>query len=425
MTALLPAARGRADAAVTTLLVAAFGLLPLLSVRLTKTVAFSDVALVLAALLLLVHGPMGRAPLRTVPRWLVVGVVLLAIGGVVALLFAPLPLDSAVLLGRLLVAAGLACFLLLWWDPPAASARLVLTSYVVGATLSAALGALSATLLLDATDRWRDVIDRSTGLTGNANHLGAVTAIGICLALGLAATTRRRPVAAALLVAVAIMGAAVLWSGSRSALVGVLTGAAVVGARLWVERRRTPLLVVAGAATLVLLLGVVGVVRIPAVDRLLLRTDTTASTYSVESTEVRWELARARVESAGASSLIVGSGMENRDTEGGHSGHLEIWVGTGLLGLSGWVVVCVGTLAVVVRSIRRRGRLTAADAVVITAGAGFAAHLGSTLFLEHIWDRYIWMLVALVVLLRPADASVEPEAEPDPEPGAEAAPDQA
>ncbi|OWY58917.1 hypothetical protein B7486_77375, partial [cyanobacterium TDX16] len=147
MSPVLPGTRGRIDVAVTALLVVAFALLPLLEVRVTKTVALSDVALALAALALLVAGPMGRSPRSVLPRWLVVGIGLMAVGGCFALLFAPHPLDSSVLLGRLFVAAGISLFVLLWWDPPADRVRWLLGAFVAGATVSAGLGALSSTVL--------------------------------------------------------------------------------------------------------------------------------------------------------------------------------------------------------------------------------------------------------------------------------------
>ena len=395
MTALTTiASRGTRDRLLTVLLMATFALLPLFELRVTKTVAASDVTLALAALICLVGAPLGRSPRSLVPPSLLLGLGLLTVGGLFALLFADAPLDSGVLLGRVLVAAGVSLFVLLWWDPPATAVHLLLGAFVAGATVSAGLGALSSTVLIDVTERWRDTIDRATGLTGNANHLGAVTAIGICLALGLAATTKRRVEVVGWLVAAAVLGAGLLWSGSRSGLVGVVFGMAVIGWRLWTERRRTPVLVV--------LLAVVGIVRIPAIDRLLLRTDTVASTYSVESTEVRFELARQRLEDAGPASLLVGSGMENRFTTGGHSGHLEIWVGTGLLGFAGWLVVCASTLAPVATLARRPRPLDGRAAALLVVGAGFTAHMATTLFLEHIWDRYIWLLVALVVVLRPS-----------------------
>lgn len=406
-------ARSSADTAVTALLVSAFAFLPLLEVRLTKTVAVADVGLAAAAVVLLVAGPMGRAPRAVLPPWIVAGLAMVAAGGLFALLFAPHPADSGVLLSRLLVAAALSLFVLLWWDPPARRARWLVGAYVMGATVSAGLGALSATVLEHSTEHWRDAIDRSTGLTGNANHLGAVTCIGMCLALGLAATSRTPRMVAVWLGATAVMGAGVLWSGSRSALIGFAVGALVVLARLWVERRRTPIFVAAGACLVVFLLALFGVVRIPAIDRLLLRTDTTASTYSVESTEARVELARERIDAAGADSLLVGAGMENRTSTGGHSGHLEIWVGTGLVGFAGWLVVCATTLSPVARAVRRGDALDERAALLVVVGAGFAAHVASTLFLEHIWDRYIWLLVALVVVLRPERAALEPDPDGD------------
>jgi hypothetical protein len=242
------------------------------------------------------------------------------------------------------------------------------------------------------------------------------------MALALAATGRRPRWQAVWSVCAVLQGAGLLWSGSRSALAGALAGAVVVAARLWVERRRTPLVVAGAAGALLLLLAVTGVIRVPALDRLLLRTDTTASTYSVASTEARFELAEERLENAGWDSLLVGAGMENRNTEGGHSGHLEVWVGTGLLGFAGWVVVTAGVLVVVARAVLRRGELTTQEVVVLVAGAGYAAHVASSVFLEHIWDRYIWLLVGLVVVVGSVRDGAPAE---QPEPAGEPADDSA
>jgi hypothetical protein len=180
--------------------------------------------------------------------------------------------------------------------------------------------------------------------------------------------------------------------------------------------------IAAAGAMIVLALGVAGVVRVPALDRLLLRTDTPQSTYSVQSTEQRFDLVRGRLDRAGSGSLLWGSGMENAFSTGGHSGYLEIWLGTGLVGFAGWITVCATTLAPVGRAAWRRA-LGLRSTVLVAVGAGFIAHLGSTFFLEHIWDRYIWLLVALVVVLRHPQEDEEtdspvPAEGPDEEPAA-------
>lgn len=408
------APRDRRDLAVGLLMLVAFATLPLINVRVAKTVAVSDVPLAAAAAVALLGGPLGRDPRRLLRRPLVVGLALLAAGGCVALAFAAQPLSSGVLLGRVLAAAAVSLVVLLWWDPPTPVVRRLLVAFLVGACLSAALGVLGAVwTTTTATGGFRDVIDRATGLTGNANHLGAVSAIAFGIALALAATSRRLPAALAL-GAAAINVAGVLWSGSRSGLVGLVGGAALVVVSLAAQRRWRPLVVTGGAGLAVFLLALSGLVRVPALDRLLLRTDTRPSTYAVESTDVRLDLARDRLADPGPHSLLVGSGMLNRFSTGGHSGYLEIWVGTGLVGFAGWLTVCATTLAPVGRLARRRGPPSPRQAALLAVGCGFVAHLSSTLFLEHIWDRYIWLLIALVAVLREDEPAAAAAPEPSP-----------
>lgn len=399
--------RGRRDQAIGLLLLFSFATLPMLEVRATKTVAISDLPLAAAAVLALVGGPLGRSPRELLSRPLLVGIGLMAAGGALGLIAADAPFDSAVLLGRLLGAATVSLVVISWWDPPAAAVRCLLGAFTVGAAVSAQLGVLGAGVPVSSTEPWRDGIERATGLTGNANHLGAISAIGFGLALGLCVTAppRSAKARAGWLVAAAVLAGGVVWSGSRSGLIGVIGGGSVIVLYLLRQGRWRPVAAVAAAGAAIFLVAAIGIVRLPVVDRLLLRTDTVASTYAVESTDRRLDLARERLERAGPGSLLWGSGMENSLRAGGHSGYLEIWVGTGLLGITGWITVCAVTIAPVVRRAWRRRPLTGADAVVLAAGAGFLAHLASTLFLEHIWDRYIWLLVAVVAVIRHARSS--------------------
>src|SRR5690606_22103447 len=139
------------------------------------------------------------------------------------------------------------------------------------------------------------------------------------------------------------------------------------------------------------------------IDRLLLRTDTAASQFAETSTDARFSLAQDRLDQAGDHALIVGDGMVNRSTTGPHSGHLEIWVGLGAIGLAGWLLVALSTVRPAFRLTWARRRLSGHDLVLYAVTLTFVAHMVLASFLEHIWTRYIWLLVGLSAVLAARD----------------------
>lgn len=391
-----------------------FFLMPLVSIRVTKTVAGADVPLALAAGLVLLWGPFGRRPDRLVPKLLATGAVLLALGAVVSLAFSSTPLDSGVLHGRLLVTMVMCWVTIAWWDPHWREVHRLLVAFIAGAALSGGLGAFSAITRFSWAEPWRDVAnqtDRATGLAGNANHLGVYCSLALVMACVLAAHQRRWwPYA----VAIVPLVAGILWCGSRSGMVAVVVALMFLAVHVVRMGKGRWVAAIAGAALLVFVLGVASLVRVPVIDRVLLRTDTAESQYSQVSTDARINLAHERLDEVGTHGLIVGDGMVNRSTTGPHSGHLEIWVGLGLLGLAGWALVALSTVRPAFRLTWAKRRLAGHDLVLYAVSLTFIAHLVLASFLEHIWTRYIWLLVGLsAVLASPgADAPDEAEAAP-------------
>ncbi len=394
-----PADRERRRRRVLQLMTLSFLLMPLVSVRVTKTVAGADVPLALAAALVVLWGPFGRRPDRLIPRLLAVGAALLTIGAVVSLAFSGTPLDSGVLHGRLLVTMVMCWVTIAWWDPDWREVRRLLNAFIVGAALSGGLGAFSAITRLSFAEPWRDVAnqtDRATGLAGNANHLGVYSTLALVLACVLAAHGRRWwPYALAIVPLVA----GLLWCGSRSGIVAVVVALMFLAVHVVRMGKGRWVAAIGAAALLVFVLGVASLVRVPVIDRVLLRTDTAESRYSQASTDARFNLAHERLDEVGTHGLVVGDGMVNRSSTGPHSGHLEIWVGLGLIGLLGWALVALSTIRPAFRLSWSRRRLAERDLILYAVALAFVSHLVLAVFLEHIWTRYIWLLVALSAVL--------------------------
>lgn len=409
-----PADPARRRNRIAQLMTLSFFLMPLVSLRVTKTVAGADVPLALATGLAVLWGPFGRSPWRLAPWLLRAGALLLAVGSVVSLAFSDTPIDSAVLHGRLLTTMVMAWVLLAWWDPDWRTVRRLLQAFIAGAALSAGLGAFASITKLSFTEPWRDVAnttDRATGLTGNANHLGVYCALALVMACVLAAHERRWRWYA---VAIVPLVGGMLWSGSRSAVVAVVVALMFLAVKVVRMGKGRWVAAVGGVALIVFALGFASLVRLPVVDRLLLRTDTAASQFSETSTNARFSLARDRLDQAGDHALIVGDGMVNRSTTGPHSGHLEIWVGLGATGLAGWLLVALSTVRPAFRLTWARRRLAGHDLVLYAVTLTFVAHMVLASFLEHIWTRYIWLLVGLsAVLASPPDDDAADAHAPD------------
>lgn len=394
-----PVDPARRQRIVALLMVVSFALMPLVGVRLTKTVSGADIPLALAVGLAVLWGPFGRSPRRLLPTPLLVGAVLLGVGAVVSLAFTPAPLSSGILHGRLLVTMVMCWVLVAWWDPDWRVVRQLLRAFIAGAALSAGLGALAAVTKFSFTEPWRDVAnttDRATGLTGNANHLGVYCSLALVIACVLAAHERRWRLYA---VAIVPLVAGLLWSGSRSGVVAVVVALMFLAVHVVRMGKGRWVAAIGAVALVVFVLGFASLVRVPVIDRVLLRTDTASSQFSQQSTDARFTLARERLDQAGPNALVVGDGMVNRSTTGPHSGHLEIWVGLGVVGLVGWLLIAYSTIRPALSLTWSRRRLSERALILYAVALTFVAHIVLASFLEHIWTRYIWLLVGLSAVL--------------------------
>lgn len=404
------------------LLVVTFALLPLQNVRLTAGVAVADLVLVVAAGVALVsrHERPRSSPLPTLVRN---GIVLMALGGFVGLVFADEAVVSAKLLVRLLAVAALAAVAVIRVAPSGREARRLLVAFVVVGAISglvSALGDVTGAPFLDRStfgdravgltvvpypllDYFRGTTAAAESIATNPNLFGGVSAVGGALAVILlieAAGWRARLVLGA---AAAGLFLGVLFSGSRSALLALLVGCVPAVWRLIRRGFGRHVLIGAGIVTAMVVLSLFTTVRAPSLDRLLLREGSADSERTAESTILRYQNATRGLEARGWHSLATGSGLRDDAPSKLHDGHLEIWVGLGLIGLAGWALLCFGIIEGGVRYAGRAGPLRAHEVALLALGSAFAANVVVTLFVDTIWNRYIWLLVALAVslLIRP------------------------
>ena len=389
---------------------------PLNGVRAPWGWTICDVLLAVAVVALICQSVTGSddteaPPALPVPRPYLAGVALLLAGGIVGTAFAAHPAASLLNLAQFGLAAGVPVLVLWGWRPDVATLVRYAWCWLAGAAVSAVV----------ALGSGGDASGRVAGLSAHPNHLAMISTLGAALAVALAVCEqgRRRWLAAG---ATALLAVAVIRSGSRAGLLALVVAGAVLvirGARTagvgkslgatWAassrgfspRRRLTAPAVVVGsvvAATLVLAERGVVLGGHNAIRRAFGDATTAASDH-----------ARASLLWAGLRSIaahpVTGSGFEHALQA--HDIYVQVWVAGGLLGLVGLVVVAATTvrcgLAVTGPS---TGRGLATGLV-----AGYLAYLAAGTVQNFLWDRYLWLHVAVILWLG-ATARTKTRAQP-------------
>ncbi len=357
-------------------------------------VAATDVVLAVAILGLAVEVLVTKRRWRPLPPGFTFGTVLVVGGGLIGTLYAARPGASLASLLPFTLAATVPVIVLRMWAPSVASLRRYAWCWVCGAAVSGTIGLLST----------GGITGRPEGLTPHPNHLAMTCALagGIALALWLSEVGWRRHV---MLGMFGLLILTVVRAGSRAALVGLLVGAVIV---VFTTRRLRPAPERIGRGALALLaLGVVtggllitGAVEVGeqnAVQRLL--GDRSARASNAE----RLTLLEKNVDRIGDRPL-TGNGFE--EARQAHNIYVQVWAAAGVPGLLGFVMLIVAVVREGVRTLAEPGvrSMYLASAFL----AGYVGYLFAGLAQNVLWDRYVWLHVAVILWARTAADTKEP-----------------
>jgi O-antigen/teichoic acid export membrane protein len=361
-------------------------------VRLTGSVTLSDGFLLVAGICLagsLRGGRHVRPGLRTT------GVALVAVGGLLGAAAADDVTAGSGSYFRLVlgVAGTLALFTV--WRPGTGEVKRFAAIWVASAVVSALValsGSLSGSL-------------RPEGLATHSNHFALVSALALGPALAFAAGTGRTRLLG--FASVAVLGAGVVVSGSRSGLLAFAVVALVT--LVWLGSRRLVLAtaVLAGVVAVLVQLGTISLPSQNALDRALIAGD--RSVYLSDA--VREENRRRTLELIDRNPL-TGAGFEHALRA--HNVYLQLLVIGGPLTLVGFCLIALGSVRALAR-LPRRVRLRPAEALAVGLAAAVVGFVVAGAHQNALWDRYIWVtagLAAVAVVLPARKVAADPAPQP-------------
>jgi O-antigen ligase len=366
---------------------------PMNAVRLSSSVALCDVFLVIAVVAMVPSVALTRrASLRQDDAQVVVGLAVIAVGGLLGAIFSARPDISLIDTAKFVLAAGGSVVAVRLWDPDRRSVHWFCACWLAGAVVSA-LWALTFSA---------KILGRPLGLATHPNHLAIVCLLGIAMCLGFALGDH--PVAPRLcVVALLPLVAALVESGSRAALVGFLVMVPAVAAlsrRVQLAVRAAAVVGIVGVAVLA------GVVHFPA-DTGVARLFGGASTPGSNASRVEHlQRSLSRFERH----PLTGEGFEF--AQEAHNVYLQTLVAAGPLGLIGFVLAAASVLKA---GSRRglgggRGRATGDRALLAGLTGGYLGYLVAGLFQNILWDRYLWLYVAAILSVAANLAAHPPKA---------------
>jgi hypothetical protein len=358
---------------------------PLNGVRVPGGIGLVDVFLVIAMTALAADYLRRERTIHPVPSLLARGLCLLALGGIIGTLFASDPVASASNLARFMTSALFPIIIMLSWQPDQPTVERFSWFWLAGAMMSALIALASP----------GDISGRPAGLAGHSNQLAIISAFsaGVALAIAVHHHGIRRFVAGG---SVVVFVVANLQSGSRAGVVALAVMFAVVAIRRGVNRGA---LVICGLL-LVLTVGLIGTGKVSVgrengLSRLL------GDTTTAESDQARRPLLRAGVNRIGDYPL-TGSGFEKALEA--HNIYVQVWAAAGITGLVGLLLVGWSTVRLGLQAAASR-----ASPVAVGYVASYLGYLVAGLFQNILWDRYVWLFVAITVWLGILAQSKAPE----------------
>ena len=333
----------------------------------------SDVLLVAAVVLLSPRFDPANARTMLIPA---LAVTLIAIGGVTGTVATSAGIaESSEVLVRFVVASLGAMVLVVCWRPGLRQIRSFSWLWIAGGVISAIVALVSPDV---------GTLPRAPGLTPHPNHLATISVILLGVTIGMMASDRRRTNVLAGLLACSVLLAAIIASGSRAGLVAALI---VVLLALIATRDRFSFLVavaVVGLGLAFVVLGVTGDDN--ALERLNQQGTERGPAREAFNAEA-WERFKAHP--------VTGAGFA--DALEPHNFFLLMGSSAGLLGIIGAVMLVALALRSYLLTVPRR---LFGHPPYLAMAAGLSAavlgYLASSVFQNVVWDRNIWMAIAIM-----------------------------
>ena len=307
-----------------------------------------------------------------------------------------------------------------------AHVRALALAFVAGASLAAAYGLVAAPdasrFAYSATSS--EGLGRIAGTVGDPNVLAALLVAGLVLALALAATSQHAAATRAFaLGAVLLLTAGIALTGSRGGLVAL--AAALLGAFVLSPPRRRAMagataLVLAGAVTLYY----TALAPQGAQERL---TTADGGSGRTDIWKVGWRMVEANpIIGVGAANFQVASihyllaepGAIESDSyivdqpSVAHNTYLEVLAEFGVIGLTLFALVLIGSIACAARAARIFARSGERDMEILSIGFALAvvSVLAADFFISEQFNKHLWLLLSVgPVLLSAARRSAAGE----------------
>lgn len=355
-----------------TLAFGAFLFSPMIAVRLSDSITVGDVLLVgaVGVALLSTRGAKRLPPSGKHVSW---AAGLLIAGGLIGTIAtSTAPTESAMQLGQYAIAALLSLGLVRLLKP----SRSVLTWLGVAYGLGASISCLVAVM---------DTVNpRPAGLALHSNHLAisAALAVGIWLALLMATKSRLLGLMSMVGITLCVWGTIV--GGSRAGIVAIAV--VVLGSVFGLGASKlSAFLVVAGAGFLYAINA--GIIDISGKHNAIGRLLGGGSAEEADmGRSVKYEAVWDRINN----NMFIGNGFA--DARDGHSLYLQMWDSGGVLGIIAAMVLVVAALSAYLRARSAQNRL----AVILWSG--YIGYLSAAILSNQMWDRYIWLALALAVM---------------------------
>jgi O-antigen ligase len=388
---LLTLAKAGIRGAATLMIYSGFGVLGVTALRVSDSVALSDVFFLGAAGLLMAAALLTRLPIHIDARLrlLVLGGMMLIGGSLIASIFAADASASLSAWIKLVIAVILLPLLLIVWSPSVKEIHIISVLFIVSASASAL-----AAYVIGPPNQYTN---RAYGLATHPNSLAmiSVLALGPALALMLSSNTLTR-------IAFGLASFGLSWSilipsGSRAGVLGMVV---VILSLLLLTRSRTLFIgsLVTGLCVFFLLRsGALDLLGFESVARLIGAEDTSQRLEAQMSNEGRWALLQDTW-SDFRSKPFIGVGVEHARTA--HNVYLSVLVSCGVIAFAGLFIVMWDVLkaaVIVQRSTQRLSNLK--YWLLIGWISGYAGLMFANAFQNSLWERFVWVPPTVVALL--------------------------